>query len=70
MQCDGCHDAEFSSDAGDILMPDIGSCRSCHGGENADNLLQSNCIACHEFHLETQKPMGVLVKNEQMDSAQ
>jgi predicted CXXCH cytochrome family protein len=70
MQCDGCHDAEFSSDAGDILMPDIGSCRSCHGGEDADNLLQSSCIACHEFHLETGKPMGELIKTEQLDSAQ
>ena len=70
MQCDGCHDAEFSSDAGDVLMPDIGSCRSCHGGEHAENLLQSSCIACHEFHLETGSPMGELIKTEQLDSAQ
>ncbi|MFT5563111.1 MAG: putative CXXCH cytochrome family protein [Candidatus Azotimanducaceae bacterium] len=70
MQCDGCHDAEFSSEAGDVLMPDIGSCRSCHGGEHADNLLQSSCISCHEFHLETEKPMGELLKIELMDSAQ
>jgi len=65
MQCGGCHDAEMSSDAGDILMPDIGSCRSCHGGEEAKNLLQSTCIACHEFHLESQKPMGAPVEIEQ-----
>lgn len=70
MQCQGCHDAEMSPDAGDILMPDIGSCRSCHGGEDSKNLLQSSCIACHEFHLESQKPMGALVEIEQLDSAQ
>jgi predicted CXXCH cytochrome family protein len=61
MTCEGCHDAEHSADAGDVLMPDLGSCRSCHGGEHADNLLQSTCITCHEFHLDDQKPMGELI---------
>ena len=61
MNCEGCHDAEYSSDALDVLMPDLGSCRSCHGGEHADDLLQSTCIACHEFHLDSQKPMGELI---------
>lgn len=61
MTCEGCHDAEHSVDAGDVLMPDLGSCRSCHGGEHADNLLQSTCITCHEFHLDDQKPMGELI---------
>ena len=70
MQCEGCHEAEFSADAGDILMPDIGSCRSCHGGEDANNLLQSTCITCHEFHLDDQHPMGEPLKSAQMDSAQ
>lgn len=70
MQCDSCHDAEMSSDAGDILMPDIGSCRGCHGGEDAENLLQSNCITCHEFHLDSQKSMGAFLNVEQMGSAQ
>ncbi len=64
MQCDGCHEAEVSFEATDVLMPDIGSCRSCHGGENSTNLLQSTCITCHEFHLESQKPMGGLILTE------
>lgn len=67
MQCDGCHEADSSFEATDVLMPDIGSCRSCHGGEDASNLLQSTCIACHDFHLDSQKPMGELIL---MDSAQ
>ncbi|MFT4677768.1 MAG: hypothetical protein ACJAX5_003028 [Patiriisocius sp.] len=65
MSCESCHDAEMSYEASDILMPDIDSCRSCHGGEDAKNLLQSTCIACHEFHLDNQKPMGAPVEIEQ-----
>ena len=39
-------------------MPDIANCRQCHGGEDAENLLASNCITCHKFHLDDQAPMG------------
>jgi hypothetical protein len=60
MQCEGCHQARDSADAADILMPDIGSCRQCHGGEDAEGLLASNCITCHKFHLEDQPPMAGL----------
>lgn len=58
MQCEGCHQASDSAVAADILMPDIGSCRQCHGGEDAEALLASNCITCHNFHLEDQPPMA------------
>ena len=58
MACDGCHLARESKVAADILMPDISNCRQCHGGEDAENLLASNCIACHKFHLDGQAPMG------------
>lgn len=61
MQCVGCHDAEWSAEAGEVLMPDIGSCRACHGGEHAQGRLQSTCIACHKFHLDNEGPMGELV---------
>lgn len=67
MQCDGCHDAESSADATDILMPDIGTCRACHGGERSEGVLQSNCVSCHEFHLESQGPMGELVAIEDLE---
>ena len=62
MQCDGCHEAESSAVATDVLMPDIVSCRSCHGGEHASNLLQSTCTTCHEFHLDSQSSMGEHMK--------
>ena len=57
MSCGDCHEAEASSVATDVLMPEIQSCQVCHGGEHAKNLLQSNCLACHEFHYPEQPKM-------------
>ncbi len=68
MACGGCHEAEYSDSAADVLMPDIASCRNCHGGEHARGRVQSTCIACHKFHLDSQGPMGMLLYiNEQGD---
>lgn len=61
MGCDGCHESSGSGSAEDIMMPDIGSCRACHGGENSEGRLRSTCIDCHDFHLADQKPMGVML---------
>ena len=57
MSCSDCHEAETSSVATDVLMPEIDSCQMCHGGEHAQNLLQSNCLTCHEFHYVDQPKM-------------
>ena len=57
MDCGGCHEAETSADASDVLMPDIKNCQECHGGEHSEDLLQSTCITCHKFHLDNQEPM-------------
>jgi predicted CXXCH cytochrome family protein len=51
MQCLGCHEAEYSDVAADVLMPDIGSCRSCHGGEEAEGRLQSLVFRATNFTL-------------------
>ena len=51
VNCSDCHDAASSSQASDVLMPDIASCRECHGGGNARNKLASDCVDCHVFHL-------------------
>lgn len=61
MACEGCHEAAWSDTATDVMMPDIGTCRTCHGGEHAEDKLQSTCISCHKFHLEQQGPMGVML---------
>ena len=70
MQCSGCHDAVNSTESSDVLMPDITSCRDCHGGEDSTNLLQSNCVTCHAFHLEDQRSMGALIETANRDSIQ
>lgn len=64
MQCTDCHDAESSSLATDVLMPDIDSCRACHGGEDSSDRLQSTCISCHRFHLDDTPPMGSLIAHD------
>lgn len=52
MACGDCHEAQASSSAEDVLMPDIASCRQCHGGGDARNKLASDCVDCHVFHLK------------------
>ncbi len=52
--CDSCHDAAQSSEAADVLMPGIDTCRECHGSgdphRNPAGLVQSGCTLCHGFH--------------------
>lgn len=54
--CDGCHRASDSSSARDLLIPDIESCRECHGSgvarRNNASQTPSACIMCHGFHFE------------------
>ncbi len=49
-ECADCHDARGSDVSSDILLPDIETCRQCHGGESSPQSLNSSCIACHDFH--------------------
>jgi predicted CXXCH cytochrome family protein len=52
--CTTCHDAGRSSQASDVLMPRIETCRECHGGEPSaaakEGLIASTCTMCHDFH--------------------
>lgn len=54
--CDDCHNASRSEAASDILIPDLESCRDCHGsGVAARNTAQqtpSTCVMCHSFHFD------------------
>ena len=52
MQCSACHKAETSTQATDVLLPQIGLCQQCHGGEEATDRVPSGCISCHGFHFE------------------
>lgn len=49
--CTSCHLAEKSSSSGDVLLPGIASCRSCHQGEDAAKAkVPSGCAMCHSYH--------------------
>ncbi len=50
MQCEDCHAASTATSSAALLLPDIDNCRSCHGGEHAENLVPTTCIDCHAFH--------------------
>ena len=50
VDCGTCHAAKTSISSADVLMPTIETCRSCHGGEYATDLVPSTCVACHRFH--------------------
>jgi hypothetical protein len=62
--CDGCHDARQSSSSGDVLIPGIGKCVACHGGENAAFRAQTTCVSCHVFHRRELGPMRQIVAVE------
>ncbi len=59
MSCDSCHGASLSNTATDVLIPDIGICRDCHGsgesGRNRSSQIPSTCVMCHGFHFEAKE---------------
>ena len=57
MRCVRCHAAPESNLSSDILLPDLESCRQCHGGIHAADKLQSTCVDCHGFHVATEFSM-------------
>ena len=67
--CARCHDAEGSSQASDVSMPAIDSCRDCHGGGEATNKLASTCVECHNFHLPGLDLMKPDVRGAMLDNA-
>lgn len=48
--CESCHAAPSSKQARDLLLPDLTSCRTCHGGEQSDTDVPSSCALCHSYH--------------------
>ncbi|QFT78674.1 cytochrome c3 family protein [Erythrobacter sp. THAF29] len=54
--CTSCHAAETSSEASDLLIPDLASCRDCHLGATAaktEEIVPSSCAMCHGYHTPT-----------------
>ncbi len=55
-ECTDCHAADTSSEATDLLIPDLESCRDCHLGETAvktEEIVPSSCAMCHGYHTPT-----------------
>ncbi len=58
--CLSCHDAGASSDAADLLIPNVASCRACHGGETSGLPVESRCAMCHDYHMDEGVPAMLL----------
>ena len=54
--CESCHKAGASNSANDLLLPDLASCRTCHGGERARSKVRSSCAMCHDYHMDPGTP--------------
>jgi len=51
-ECTTCHAANTSSEASELLMPGLESCRDCHEGESAREAeVPSSCAMCHSYHV-------------------
>jgi hypothetical protein len=62
--CSHCHDARHASSSGDVLIPGIEKCITCHGAETAESSVQTTCLSCHVFHRPELGPMRKIVAEE------
>jgi hypothetical protein len=58
--CLSCHQANASSDAADLMIPNVASCRDCHGGETTSRPVASSCAMCHDYHMDEGVPAMLL----------
>jgi cytochrome c3-like protein len=69
--CSTCHAAERSSAASDLLLPDLATCRTCHGGEGTSKPVASSCAMCHDYHMDQGAPSMLIrqrVRGKKRDS--
>src|SRR5215469_9822856 len=64
IDCRECHDARQSQTSGDVLIPGIETCVTCHGTETASFKVQSTCTFCHIFHRKELGPMRQIAGSE------
>ncbi|HEX7852925.1 MAG TPA: cytochrome c3 family protein [Sphingobium sp.] len=67
-KCESCHTASRSAKASDLLLPDLKSCRTCHGGEGSSAKVPSGCALCHNYHVDDGAPWLVTRKVAQSAS--
>jgi predicted CXXCH cytochrome family protein len=63
VDCGECHDARHSQSSGDVLIPGIERCVTCHGAETASFNVQSTCTLCHIFHRKELGPMRQIAES-------
>ena len=49
-----------SNDATDLMIPNVASCRDCHGGETTRLPVPSSCAMCHDYHMDEGVPSQLL----------
>ncbi|MEJ6012080.1 cytochrome c3 family protein [Novosphingobium aquae] len=65
-KCASCHKAGKSGSSADVLIPDLGTCRTCHLGEDAPRgKVSSGCAMCHDYHSTVQAPRGLAPRRRQ-----
>ena len=42
------------------MLPNVASCRDCHGGETTSLPVPSNCAMCHDYHMDQGVPDALL----------
>ncbi len=62
-KCESCHKAETSTSSTDLLLPDLASCRECHGGEASKSDVPSSCAMCHDYHMDPGMP-SLLIRQQ------
>lgn len=54
--CKDCHRGVFKSElTSEVLIPDVNSCRECHGDQGHTDKVSSTCISCHPYHQTEQE---------------
>lgn len=56
--CLSCHNANRSNSSSDVILPNLASCRTCHGGERTSLPVPSTCAMCHDYHIPTGATAG------------
>ncbi|MDB5683359.1 MAG: hypothetical protein JWM75_1057 [Sphingomonas bacterium] len=65
--CVSCHAAKTSTKSADLLLPNIASCRTCHGGESAHKEVPSSCAMCHDYHVTGGAPASIRQDRKRSD---
>jgi len=56
----------------DVLLPDLASCRTCHGGEASAKAVPSSCAMCHDYHMDSGSPSMLIrqrIRGKKRDQA-